>query len=56
LFAGYNALAVRIEQNGLAGVVTLRFLSLEQMVLITVASMLVGWLGCYVALKQFLRL
>jgi len=56
LFAGYSALAVRIEQNGLAGVVTLRFLSFEQMALISVASMLVGWLGCYVALKQFLRL
>jgi cell division transport system permease protein len=56
LFAGYSALAVRIEQNGLAGVVTLRFLSFEQMALISVASMLVGWLGCYVALKQFLRI
>ncbi len=56
LFAAFSALAVRIDQNGLAGVVTLRFLSLEQMALITMASMLVGWLGCYVALKQFLKL
>jgi cell division transport system permease protein len=55
LYAAFNALAVRIEQNGLAGVVPLRFLSLEQMALITLASMLVGWLGCYVALKQFLK-
>jgi len=55
LFAVFSALAVRIEQSGLAGVVTLRFLSLEQMALITAISMLVGWLGCYVALKQFLK-
>ena len=55
LFAVFSALAVRIEQSGLAGVVTLRFLSLEQMALITAVSMLVGWLGCYVALKQFLK-
>jgi cell division transport system permease protein len=55
LFAGFSALCVRIEQNGLAGVVSLRFLSLEQMALIAAASMLVGWLGCYVALKQFLK-
>jgi cell division transport system permease protein len=55
LFAAFSALSVRIQQNGLAGVVTLRFLSLEQMTLITLSSMLVGWLGCYVALKQFLK-
>jgi cell division transport system permease protein len=55
LFAVFSALAVRIEQSGLAGVVTLRFLSLEQMALIIAVSMLVGWLGCYVALKQFLK-
>lgn len=55
LFAAFNALTVRVEQSGLAGVVPLRFLSLEQIALIALASMLVGWLGCYVALKQFLK-
>jgi cell division transport system permease protein len=55
LFAVFSALATRIEQSGLAGIVTLRFLSLEQMAVIGVASMLVGWLGCYVSLKQALK-
>jgi cell division transport system permease protein len=55
LFAVFSALATRIEQSGLAGVITLRFLSLEQMAAIAVASMLVGWLGCYVSLKQVLK-
>ncbi len=56
LFGVYSALTARIAQSGLAGVVTLRFLSLEQMAIIGGASMLVGWLGCYVSMKQFLRL
>jgi cell division transport system permease protein len=55
LFAVFSALATRIEQSGLAGVITLRFLSLEQMAAICLASMLVGWLGCHVSLKQVLR-
>jgi cell division transport system permease protein len=55
LFAVFSALATRIEQSGLAGIITLRFLSLEQMAIIGVASMLVGWLGCYVSLKQALK-
>lgn len=55
LFAVYSALTARIAQSGLAGVITLRFLSLEQMAIIGGASMLVGWLGCYVSLKQFMR-
>jgi cell division transport system permease protein len=56
LFGVFSALTTRIEQSGLAGVITLRFLSVEQLAVITVASMLVGWLGCYVSLKQFLKL
>jgi cell division transport system permease protein len=56
LFAVFSGLTTRLEQSGLAGMLTLRFLSLEQMMVITVASMLVGWLGCYVSLKQFLKL
>lgn len=55
LFAVYSALTVRIAQSGMSGVITLRFLSLEQMAGISAASMLVGWLGCYVSLKQFLK-
>jgi cell division transport system permease protein len=55
LFAVFRALATRIEQSGLAGIITLRFLSLEQMAIIGVASMLVGWLGCYVSLKQAMK-
>jgi cell division transport system permease protein len=55
LFAVFRALTTRIEQIGLAEVITLRFLALEPMAVIVVASMLVGWLGCYVSLKHVLK-
>lgn len=56
LFAVFNALVACIDQNGLGGMITLRFLSLEQMAMTTAASMLVCWLGCYASLRRFLRL
>jgi cell division transport system permease protein len=55
LFAVFKALVACIEQNGLGGMITLRFLSLEQMAMATAASMLVCWLGCYASLRRFLR-
>jgi cell division transport system permease protein len=55
LYAVFSALATLIEQSGLAGMIPMRFLGLEHMGAIAAASMLVGWLGCYVSLKQELK-
>jgi len=55
LFVVFTALAARLEQSVLAGMIALRFLSLEQLMVITLASMFAGWLGCYVSLKEFMK-
>jgi hypothetical protein len=36
--------------------IALRFLSLEQLVVITLVSMLAGCLGCYVSWKEFMKI
>jgi cell division transport system permease protein len=55
LFVVFTALAARLEQSVLAGMIALRFLSLEQLMVITLASMFASWLGCYVSLKEFMK-
>jgi cell division transport system permease protein len=56
LFVVFTALAARIEQSALGGMVALRFLALEPLAALTLASMLAGCLGCYVALKEFMNI
>jgi cell division transport system permease protein len=56
LFVVFTALAARVEQSALGGVIALRFLALEPLVVITLASMLAGCLGCYVSLKEFMKI
>ena len=56
LFVVFTALAARVEQSTLGGMIALRFLSLEQLVVITLVSMLAGCLGCYVSLKEFMKI
>jgi len=56
LFVVFTALAARVEQSALGGMIALRFLALEPLVVITLASMLAGCLGCYVSLKEFMKI
>jgi len=56
LFVVFTALAARVEQSALGGMMALRFLALEPLVVITLASMLAGCLGCYVSLKEFMKI
>jgi cell division transport system permease protein len=56
LFVVCTALAARVEQSALGGMMALRFLALEPLVVITLASMLAGCLGCYVSMKEFMKI
>jgi cell division transport system permease protein len=56
LFGVFAVLAARIEQSALGGMMAPRFLAFEPLAIITLASMLAGGLGCYVALKEFMKI
>lgn len=55
LFAGYLMVATNVEQSLSAGLFRLRFIPLTIVLEIVFGSMVVGWLGCYLSLKQFLK-
>lgn len=55
LSAFYLFLVNRMGQGGYAAVISIRFLPLSAGGSIIVSSALVGWLGCYLSLKQFLK-
>ena len=55
LFVAYVLVATNVEQSLSAGLFRIRFLPMKAMVEIVLGSMLVGWMGCYLSLKQFLK-
>ena len=55
LFGGYYALVFHFEQSLSGALITLRFFSLSTCLAIIVGGMAVGWLGCWVSLKQFMK-
>lgn len=55
LFMAYWSMASNIEQGFFSGLFNVRFLSPLMAVLIILLSMLVGWLGSYISLKQYLK-
>jgi cell division transport system permease protein len=55
LYGIFSAFESRLEQSAWAGAATIRFLMPDHLALIVLGSMLMGWLGCYVSLKQFLK-
>jgi len=55
LFLGYLAISANIERNFTSYVVHIRFLSWDSVLGILVYSIFVGWLGCFLSLKQFLK-
>lgn len=54
LFVIFLLVSLNVEQGLTAGLFTIRFLSPGASCGILVCSMFVGWLGCYLSLKQFL--
>jgi cell division transport system permease protein len=55
LYMGYLAISANIEKNFSSYVVHIRFLSADVVLWIIVYSIFVGWLGCFLSLKQFLK-
>ncbi len=53
LYFGYQYLNTS-DQQGLS-FINIHFLSMNTCLSIMIASMILGWLGCYLSLKQFLR-
>lgn len=48
-------ISANVQESLAAGLIQLRFLSLEGICGILAGSMFAGWLGCYLSLKQFLK-
>ena len=55
LFVAYWFMASNIEQETFSGLFAVRFLSPLMAGLIVLLSMLVGWFGSYISLKQYLK-
>jgi cell division transport system permease protein len=55
LLAGYHLLAVHFQQAGGMNLVNLRFFSPAVCLGIILGGILVGWLGCLISLKQFMK-
>ncbi len=55
LFVAYWFMASNIEQEAFSALFTVRFLSPLMVGLIILLSMLVGWFGSYISLKQYLK-
>jgi cell division transport system permease protein len=56
LFSSFFFISSKIEQELSPEFLSLQFLSPATIVGILLVSMLVGWLGCYISLKQFLKI
>ncbi|HUV49661.1 MAG TPA: permease-like cell division protein FtsX [Anaerolineae bacterium] len=55
LFAAYIYISINVEQGLSSDLLHVRFLSLRLSGTIILCSMLVGWLGCFISLRQFLK-
>lgn len=55
LFMAYRFVLSKFHASLSLGLFEIKFLSIEQFFLFISGSMLVGWIGCYLSLKQFLK-
>lgn len=55
LFVGYMFISYNVELDLSFGFSTIRFLPLKVFCGIILCSIFVGWIGCYLSLKQFLK-
>ncbi|MEA3428069.1 MAG: permease-like cell division protein FtsX [Thermodesulfobacteriota bacterium] len=54
LFAAFVCITINVE-HGLSSGLHVRFLSFRLFSIIMLCSILVGWLGCFISLRQFLK-
>lgn len=55
LYAAFRVVLSNVEQGVVTGLITLQFLSPKTMAQIVAAATMIGLLGCYFSLKQFLK-
>ena len=55
LYFSFFLIVTNVEQEFLPGIFQLKFIPSAILCEILLGSMLVGWLGCYISLKQFLK-
>ena len=55
LFATFIYMSTSVEHGLSSDLLHIRFLSLRLFITIILCSMLVGWLGCFISLRQFLK-
>ncbi len=55
LFITFLLISSNVKQDFTAGLFQIRFLPPHVFIAIILSSMLVGWLGCYLSLKQYLK-
>jgi cell division transport system permease protein len=55
LYLGYFTLSSRFEPNMSGGLLTMHFFSAGTCSATVMGGMIIGWLGCWVSLKQFLK-
>ena len=51
----YLAIENSIENDFTTAIISLRFLSIEMMLIIFFVSVFAGWMGCFLSLRQFLK-
>ncbi len=55
LFVFFMLASSKVGQDFSAGYFTIRFLPPDILIFVIIGSMFIGWLGCYLSLKQFLK-
>ena len=55
LYIAYRFISEKLHNGLSAEVLDMHFLSLEMTAAIIIGSILIGWIGCFVSLKQFLK-
>jgi cell division transport system permease protein len=55
LFAAYQFILAKFQPNLSVGLFEIGFLSLKHFFYFIFGSMIIGWVGCYLSLKQFLK-
>jgi cell division transport system permease protein len=55
LYVAFFFISSSLQQGLFSDLFQLQFFSLQLLAAIILGSMLVGWLGCYISLKQFLK-
>jgi len=55
LYLGFLSLTTHFGQDAMSGLITLRFFPLGAFIAMVFGGMVIGWLGCWISLKQFMR-